>query len=148
MTLLHLGNAALNMGGKLIYACFSLTEQSFAGFCAGSNRNRNTHLYCMCAFTDRELRGIAQPDMCARSIQFTYRAIHKFSYRLSLRLTIRVVYLCSDILAASSRLKQMLLHYNKYILARGRISSLSRAIFVPGRAIVVVYARLLPRRAQ
>src|SRR5947209_5554350 len=118
MTLLHLGNAALNMAGKLIYACFSLTKQSFAGFCAGSNRNRNTHLYCMCTFTDRELRGVAQPDMCARSIRFTYCAIHKFSYRLSLRLIVKVTYLCSDILTTSSKLKHMLLHYNKHILER------------------------------
>ncbi len=117
MPLLHLGNAALNVPGKLIYACFSLTKQSFAGFRAGSNRNRNTHLYCMCTFTDRELRGIAQPDMCAGSIRFTCSAIHKFFYRLSLRLIVRVT-CASDILATPSQLKQMLLHYNKHILKR------------------------------
>ena len=92
MALLYLGNAALNVAGKLIYACFSLPKQSFAGFRAGSNRNRNTHLYCMCAFTHCELRGIAQPDMCACSIRFTCSAIHKFFYHLSLRLSTRVTY--------------------------------------------------------
>src|SRR2546421_11821424 len=111
----------------------------------------------MCAFTDRELCGIAQPDMCACSIRFTCSAIHKFFYHLSLRLmhnhpplwergkgkgtpltprqgrspappfpfisggfalSMRVTYL-SDILAASSKLKHTLLHYNKHILERG-----------------------------
>ena len=91
MALLYLRNAALNVSGKLIYACFSLPKQSFAGFRAGSKRNRNTHLYCMGAFTHRELRGVAQPDMCACSIRFTCSAIHKFFYHLSLHLGIRVM---------------------------------------------------------
>ena len=118
MALLNLGNATLNMAGKLIYACFSLPKQSFAGFRAGSNRNRNTHFYRMCAFTHRELRGIAQPDMCARSILFICSAIHKFFHHLSLRLTVRVTCV-SNILATPTQLKQMLLHYNKLILEGG-----------------------------